>query len=102
MAVNFILITIIIIINNDNMPCGVGYNKRIAPMYSLRVVKGDYKGRGEGTENPLLLCKIPQRQHENGIYEVTQVVEDGGGWVMLLQQRHPNSAGSLVTDRTTE
>ena len=23
------------------MPCGVGHNKRIAPMYSLRVVKGD-------------------------------------------------------------
>ena len=28
------------------------------------------------------------------------VVEDGGGWTVLLQQCHPNSAGSLVIART--
>ena len=46
--------------------CGVGHNKRIVPTYSLRVVKGDYKGRGEGTGNPLLLYKFPQRQRKRG------------------------------------
>ena len=29
-------------------------------------------------------------------------VEDGGGWAVLLQQCHPNSAGSLVIARRTE
>ena len=29
-------------------------------------------------------------------------MEDGGGWAVLLQQRHPNSAGSLVIARRTE
>ena len=38
----------------------------------------------------------------DGIYEVTQVVEDGGGWAVLLQQCHPNTAGSLVIARRTE
>ena len=38
----------------------------------------------------------------DGIYEVTKVVEDGGGWAVLLQQSHPNSAGSLVIARRTE
>ena len=41
-------------------------NKRIVPTHSLRVVKGDYKGRGEGTANPLLCIEIPQRRHERG------------------------------------
>ena len=38
----------------------------------------------------------------DGIYEATKVVEDGGGWAVLLQQCHPNSAGSLVIARRTE
>ena len=29
-------------------------------------------------------------------------LEDGGGWAVLLQQCHPNSAGSLVIARRTE
>ena len=29
-------------------------------------------------------------------------VEDGGGWSVLLQQCHPNSAGSLVIAVRTE
>ena len=29
-------------------------------------------------------------------------VEDGGGWAVLLQQCHPNSAGSLVIARRME
>ena len=36
------------------------------------------------------------------IYILTNVVEDGGGWAVLLQQCHPNSAGSLVIARGTE
>ena len=39
-----------------------GNNKRIAPSYSLRVVKGT--GRGDWESPPLY--KIPQRQHERG------------------------------------
>ena len=31
-----------------------------------------------------------------------KVVEDGGGWAVLLQQWHPNSAGSLVIARRTK
>ena len=31
-----------------------------------------------------------------------KVVEDGGGWAVLLHQCHPNSAGSLVIARRTE
>ena len=31
-----------------------------------------------------------------------KVVEDGGGWAVLHQQCHPNSAGSLVIARRTE
>ena len=38
----------------------------------------------------------------DGIYEVTEVVEDGGGWAVLLQQCHPNLAGFLVIARRTE
>ena len=38
----------------------------------------------------------------DGICEATKVVEDGGGWAMLLQQCHPNSAGSLIIARGTE
>ena len=38
----------------------------------------------------------------DGIYEVMQVVEHRGGWAVLLQQCHPNSAGSLVIARRTE
>ena len=36
------------------------------------------------------------------IYGVTQVVEDRGGWAVLLQQCHPNSAGSssLLEERS--
>ena len=30
------------------------------------------------------------------------VVEDGGGWAVLLQQCHPNSAGPLIIARRTE
>ena len=33
-------------------PCGRGF--RILPPYSLRVVKGELKGRSEGARNPLL------------------------------------------------
>ena len=39
---------------------------------------------------------------EVGIYEATYVVEDGGGWAVLLQQCRPNLAGSLVIARRTE
>ena len=28
-------------------------------------------------------------------------MEDGGGWAVLLQQCHPNSAGSLVIAKRT-
>ena len=28
-----------------------------------------------------------------------KVVEDGGGWAVLLQQCHPNPAGSLIIAR---
>ena len=38
----------------------------------------------------------------DGIYEATNVVEDEGGWAVLLQQCHPNSAGSPVIARRTE
>ena len=38
----------------------------------------------------------------DGIYEATQVVEDRGGWTVLLQQCQPNSAGSLVIASRTE
>ena len=31
-----------------------------------------------------------------------KVVEDGGGWAVLLQQCDPNSSGSLVIARRTE
>ena len=39
---------------------------------------------------------------EMAICEATEVVEDGGGWAVLLQQFHPNSAGSLVIAERTE
>ena len=42
------------------------YTKRIAPTYSLCVVKSDYKGQGEGTGNSPLCIEIPQRRHERG------------------------------------
>ena len=38
----------------------------------------------------------------DGIYEATEVVEDWGGWAVLLQQWHPNSDGPLVIARRTE
>ena len=38
----------------------------------------------------------------NGFLGFFVVVEDGGGWAVLLQQCHPNSAGSLVIARRME
>ena len=36
------------------------------------------------------------------IASMKQVVKDGGGWAVLLQQCHPNSAGSPVIARRKE